>query len=231
MSKFWAFLFPRRCFGCGQVGEFLCFTCQESVHYPEAQVCPGCWRPAVDGFTHRRCRKPLTADRSICLYRYAGPLKDLIHAIKYDGVRGAGDFIVDQLVAPAWRDWDISLGERALLLPVPIHPVRRLARGFNQAELLVDGLGRLWGLEVWTDFLKKVRDNVSQTGLKRESRRQNVRGAYRVEEKDPRRDCLRGRDVVIVDDVMTSGATLAECARVVKRTGARFVYLLALAKD
>ena len=223
-------LFPKRCVNCAAVGGFVCEECFRQVKYCEVQVCPQCTEPSIGGFTHPLCRRRLGAERTLCVFKFEGPIKESISALKYGGVRALAGFMADLAVA-AFTEASVSFGTDSLILPVPLHPVKKLERGFNQTEILAKAFGQRLSLEVWPDLLVKKKDNPSQTKLDREQRAANVRDAFGVNERDSRPDLLKGRDVVIVDDVFTSGATLRECAKVVKGGGARYVYLLALAKD
>jgi ComF family protein len=112
------------------------------------------------------------------------------------------------------------------LVPVPLHPRRRRERGFNQAELLALALARGTGLEVSPGLLVRRRDTSSQAGLSAASRRRNVTGAFAARHR-PR---LVGRTLVLVDDVITTGATAAACARVLKQAGAAEVRLVTVAR-
>jgi len=164
------------------------------------------------------------------LLKFEGPVREAIEGLKYGGVRNLADFLVDFGLEYAPEVAHL-FGEQSLILPVPTHPLKKLERGFNQTELLSRALGKKLGLEVWLNFLVKRLDNSSQTKLDFEGRQANVSGAFGISGEDSRHQILAGRDVIIVDDVFTSGATLRECAKVVKRNGARFVYLLSLAED
>jgi len=118
------------------------------------------------------------------------------------------------------------LTRAAVMVPVPLHPARKRERGYNQAELLAGELARRSGLEVVADALVRRRDTRSQTGLSAAGRRQNVRGAFVVR----RRGRVAGRVVVLVDDVVTTGATAMACARALSEAGAVEVRLLTAAR-
>lgn len=195
----------------------------------EVQICSACTKPSIGGFTHALCLKPLGAERAICLFKFEGPIKEAISQLKYKGVRGLAESLAE-LTTESLKDLGVDLGTLSIIIPVPIHPIKQLERGFNQAAILASLLGKRLGIEVWSDFLLKTKDNPSQTKLKLKARAKNVRFTYRIGRKDKRRKIIKGLDVIIVDDVFTSGATLRECAKVIKRAGARFVYLLAIAK-
>ena len=230
VDSFLNLIFPKRCVGCSTVGSYFCASCLEVIGFCEIQTCPECRQPSIGGFVHPLCRRPWGAERTLCPFKFEGPIEKAIKALKYGGVRDLADELAD-LVLASFADQNISFGQEAVILPVPLHPIKRLERGFNQTDLLAQSLGRRLALSVWADLLLRQKETPSQTRLNLEQRATNVRGAFRLSEESPKARSLRDRDVIIVDDVFTSGATLRECAQVIKRAGARFVYLLAVAKD
>jgi competence protein ComFC len=151
----------------------------------------------------------------------------LVWELKYRASRRAralaGEFLAETLLALAAEE----LG-RPLLVPVPMHPVRRRARGHNQTELLCKAALKSLGgaLEYAPQALKRIKDTPTQQGLERSKRLQNVKNSMQGE-----RAAVRGRVCVVVDDVTTTGATLEECKRALKQAGARRVHLVALARS
>jgi ComF family protein len=120
------------------------------------------------------------------------------------------------------------LADADLIVPVPLYPARLWWRRFNQSAMLAQAVGRLTGVAVDCFLLKRVKRTASQVGLSADQRRRSVRGAFRVDRA--RRSRIRGRNVVVVDDVITTGATAEACARALKRAGATKVDVLALAR-
>lgn len=186
-------------------------------------LCAGCRREEFD------------FDRSRSYGLYRAELRAAILQLKFLrrerlGVR------LGELMSPLWDSFQNS-GDAStdgpLLVPVPLHSSRRRARGFNQAEALARGMSRKAGTlagrrapRVETRCLERTRPTVPQTGLSLKARRENVRGVFRVTSPA----IVRGRAVVLVDDVMTTGATLASCASALKRAGARQVFAVTLAR-
>ena len=113
-----------------------------------------------------------------------------------------------------------------MILPVPLHPVRERERGFNQAWVLVEPLAAKWAVTCHRRALVRVRQTETQTHLNREERMMNLRGAFEV----PRPAMVMGRRVLLVDDVLTTGSTASECARVLRRAGATSVLVFTLAR-
>jgi ComF family protein len=151
-------------------------------------------------------------------------LRVLVHELKYRGRRRVAERLADRLAAEptAW----LLLSPDAVLVPVPLHPGRRWERGFNQAELLARALARRSGLPHEARALRRRRPTTPQTGLTAAGRRRNMAGAFLVR----RPDLVAGRTVVLVDDVVTTGATAMACARALRQAGARAVRLLTVAR-
>lgn len=219
--------FPKRCLGCGGFGTFVCEVCEEQLPFLEDQYCAVCNRLSVGGFTHERCRTALTPERFVSLFSYKDLGRALISSFKYDKVRALLPTLL--LYINSFLDESgIELGEVALITFVPIHPLKFLERGFNQSEIIASQLARQRNLSM-RPVLEKTRETTSQTKLKREERKENVVGSFRLDPKY--KSDMTNRDVLLVDDVFTTGSTLLECCKVLKRGGARFIYLLTLAKD
>jgi ComF family protein len=155
---------------------------------------------------------------------YAGGLRLLVHELKFRGRRRVATHVAETIVANAASTGFLSEG--SVLVPVPLHPRRRRERGFNQSEVLADAIGRRSGLPVAAAALVRRKETISQTGLSAAARRANVADAFAVR----RRTRVAGRVVVLVDDVVTTGATARACARALRQAGAREVRLLTLAR-
>src|SRR5271165_1420624 len=165
-------------------------------------------------------------DRAVSFGEYAGALRGLIHLLKYDNVLPAAP-VLGEALAEAIQQLDVKGESAPVLVPVPLHASKRSERGFNQAELIVRAAVKHLPqpLEV-AAVLKRTRPTHSQVGLTREERIANLRDAFRV--IDPAR--VKGRTVIVVDDVMTTGTTVSECARVLKKAGAERVCAATVAR-
>ena len=152
---------------------------------------------------------------------YEGSLRQLIHLLKYGRMEALGQPLAERL-APLLAE----AGPADLIVPVPLYWLRSWRRGFNQSEMVARELSRLTGLPLDRRCLRRTRDTASQTGLTRRQRRLNVRGAFTVRLPDR----VRGKTIVLVDDVITTGATVGACARALKRAGASRVVVVALAR-
>jgi ComF family protein len=172
-----------------------------------------------------RCRRGLSAfAQGASLGPYEGSLRVLLHELKYRGRRRVAARLAEALLAePAVRT---VLEGADGLVPVPLHPQRRRDRGFNQAELIGTAIARQIGVDLVGTALVRRKDTTPQTGLSAAARRGNVRGAFAVR----RRPQVAGRCLVLVDDVLTTGATAEACARALREAGATEVRLLSVAR-
>jgi ComF family protein len=156
--------------------------------------------------------------------RYGDVVREALHALKFKGRRGLAGPLGDLIVEAVGTH--LPVGSPDLLVPVPLHPRRQRERGFNQASLLARRLGHVWSLPVREDVLVRMVATASQTALESDARRSNVRNAFRVR----RPEAVTGRHAVIVDDIMTTGATASECVLTLRTAGAATVGVLTVAR-
>jgi ComF family protein len=156
--------------------------------------------------------------------RYEGVLRQLVLDFKFHGQLGQGR-LLGGFLAEAWRRGPEAAGEAPLLVPVPLHPRRLVWRGFNQSLELAKVAGRLLGLPVRADGMARIRHTTPQSQLPGPRRLSNIQGAFRAESA-----VVAGRAVVLVDDVMTTGATVETAARALRQAGAARVDVLVVAR-
>jgi competence protein ComFC len=217
-------LFPRWCVGCGREGDFLCPSCLKSLPRIVPPLCPRCGLPQSRDIPCPSCAGwPAEIDGIRSPFRFEGVIRQAIHELKYKNLRAiAGLFarlLNDYLAANPLP------GE--VLVAVPLHPKRLRERGYNQSSLLAKELGKLANLPVVDDCLVRERHSPPQARTANvDERRTNVAHAFAC--RDLR---LKGKAVLLIDDVSTSGATLDGCARALKQGGATSVWGLVLARE
>lgn len=218
-------LLPRVCAACGRALEtsepgLVCGLCWTRLPWLPAPRCERCGHPSR-GDACRWCDllpPYVRAVRSVC-WAVSGSGRDIVHALKYGAWSAVADGMATRMARLAWP-LDV-LEERAALVPVPLAAARERERGYNQSERLASHLAARWRLPVWHSVLVRSRETSTQTRLTPEDRLRNVRGAFRAAPEA--RDLLRGAHVVLVDDVVTTAATLNECASALHAGGARIL--------
>jgi ComF family protein len=215
-------LLPPRCGSCRALGSWLCDRCRARIRFLEEPLCLICGREVEFAGAQCGCRHRLRALwRARSAAAYDGPLEEAIHRFKYEGWRALAPALAGLCVDHLASDFPPG----AALVPVPLHPRRRRARGYNQSELLAAELRRWLGPGTPRGRLARVRDTPPQVGLDRLRRQANVDDAF-VWKGPP----LAGEPVVLVDDVTTTGATLEACAAALRAGGSGHVLGLTVAR-
>ncbi len=215
-------VFTPHCGGCNTPGSRLCAQCRASFQTLGPAVCGDCGYPlgpsgACASGLHPLA--PLVGLRSAA--RFAGPLRQALHRLKYKRDIILADSLAREL-ARAWRAYGLPAWT---VLPVPLSAQGLQARGYNQAALLARGLADLARLPYQAEGLTRVRHTHSQVGLPAAARRANVRGAFAAS-----REQVAGRSFILVDDICTTGATLAACAEALHLAGAAAIWGLTLGR-
>lgn len=214
-------LVPQNCFLCGAAsgGSAICTACESELPLAPAQACPICALPMPDGAPCGRCRRhPPAFDATAALYSFVFPVDVMVQALKYRHRLALAGFFSAAMCRRG------VAGAVDLVLPMPLHPRRLAERGFNQAVEVARPLARELGIDLDIASVKRVRDTPAQAGLARAERLRNLRGAFVSEAR------FDGRHVLVVDDVMTTGASLEALARLLKRQGAARVENLLIAR-
>ncbi|HLD31077.1 MAG TPA: ComF family protein [Patescibacteria group bacterium] len=201
-------LFPVECLGCGKEKEWICSSCQDKIK--------------MDIFVARG----VFLDKIIAPYSYDERIiKQGIHLFKYKFVEDVGEALgkifvngLEKLIKK--NDFE------AIVIPVPLHKKRLLERGFNQAEILASSVGNFFSWGVETKILSRSRFTVPQVGLPKEERMNNIKEAFAVLDKNK----IFNKKIVLIDDVFTTGATMEECAKVLKEAGVGEIWGFTLAK-
>jgi ComF family protein len=210
-------VFPPQCGVCGTAGSFICPTCTRRLQAASAPRCQRCWSAETQARVCRDCAtSPLDGARAP--YVYDGPARDLVRQLKFEGLHALAE-PMGALMASSLIEHGIQAD---IAVPVPLHGLRRRLRGFNQSELLARAIGQRTGIPLDETSLRTAHATapLHQTD-DRGLRETNVRGAFRCIGQ------LEGKRVLLVDDVLTTGATARECAAVLKAAGAASVWALA----
>ena len=236
LSKlFLHFWFPRTCFGCGrdlpwQSEAPLCAECEAGLQPPGPLVCKRCGAVLKSGGGHcYRCRGSKAQKykcrviRSACQFNAAS--RELVHALKY----AQADYLASYMgnwMARSYVRYP-ELAEAEVVVPVPLFPKKNRRRGYNQSALLAQVFAPAVGLAYTAAVLVRVRDTVSQTKLGRQARLENMTGAFRCINPS----LVKGKTVLLIDDVATTGATLEGCAVSLKEAGAKKVLAYTFARE
>ncbi len=244
-ESLFATLFPSDCRLCGtpliNISRLpVCRECLSDMRPIENGVCFVCGERLLSPYAFagapdeprcglcRRLEPPFA--RAVAYGSYEGGLRELIHLLKYQQVHPAAR-VLGRMLAEAMNELESSWAQRPVaVVPVPLHARKLRQRGFNQSELMVRNalkLGTGGGrFTLHAGVLERCRETQSQTGLTRHQRRENIRGAFTVARPEP----IAGCEVLLVDDVFTTGTTVSECARVLRRAGASKVFVATVAR-
>jgi ComF family protein len=223
-------LTDRRCPGCGgpvDRAERVCVTCDAAVDRTGSVLCLACLRggaPEGDAPPQRAGACPRHGSDCLLLAGppHAAPLDAIVREFKYAGASALAPWVAGLIPEPPGIS--AAFGREAIVVPVPLHPARRAARGFDQAALLAFHVGGWWGVPV-VHALRRVRETNPQARLGPGDRRENLHGAFALEERERR--VVTGRTVLLLDDVATTGSTLLEAHRALR--GAEPAWIIALA--
>lgn len=149
---------------------------------------------------------------------YEGALRSAIGLLKYHGIKRLAAPLSDIIIS-------IDMPGADMVIPVPLHANRLRQRGYNQSALLAKGISNYLNAAFSPESLVKVRDTLPQVGLRYHERIRNMKGAFTIREKKP----VTGKNIILVDDVVTTGSTIRECARILKQAGAGRIYAISLA--
>ena len=201
-------LFPSRCVLCGREGDLICESCSRS--FPQ-RLDPDAI-PKLSGIRAARAAWP-----------YEGSVREIVRRYKYNGLRSLAPVLASEM-AHVLREWDPAID---LIVHVPVHPARLRERGFDQSDLLARELLPVAQLASAPALVRLRETAVQARAMNAAQRSENVRGAFHV--PDPAQ--IRRANILLIDDVLTTGATLIEAGRALRRGGARTVYALTLAHE
>ena len=214
-------LFPPTCAVCGREGRFLCERCEGVLPRLRQPHCARCAGPGSAPLCSWCTASAPDYDGIRAPYLMEGAVREMVYSLKYRNMRASAPEL-GRLLAGHLRSAPLDVD---VLVPVPLHSRRQRERGYNQSDLLARGVGRHTGIPVGAHALRRVRDTAPQVSMSTpEERRQNIEGAF---------ECISSmsdRRVLLIDDVVTTGATMSACAGPLKAAGASSVWGLTLAR-
>jgi ComF family protein len=223
---------PKFCLGCGLYGVYICDNCANKISFLEVQKCPTCRRDFVSGkFCRPACAKTFYFDQLlVCLeYKRGSLFQKLMVRFKYKFSEDLCDFLGNILVIRFRVFESLTPYSREIcVVPVPIHKQKLKKRGFNQTKLLADFFCKSFPKMIPCDCLRRTICHIEQAKLGRKERLTNLKGA--IDLKEGFKDKIKGKFVLLIDDVSTTGSTLDECSKVLKENGAKYVCGLVLAR-
>lgn len=226
------YIFPKRCVGCKKIGFYICDNCFSGIELFQEFICPMCLKRSITGKTHPSCITPYSLDGLICGVVYKGVVKRLLYAFKFnpylaDVANTAGAVFTETV---SQNELFIkALYSHPIVAVVPLHPLKYKKRGYNQAEFLGSYLAEQFFLEINNKTLKRIKNTKPQFTLNKEKRSENILHAFEIN-TDYKRN-IKNKIIFLVDDLSTSCATLRECAKVLKRNGAKNVYGVTFARE
>lgn len=223
-------IFPVFCCGCGTEGSFLCPVCRLKIR-EAPPTCFVCGKldfsigGGISGRTCRSCRPKTNVYGFISPFVYEDKLiRQLIHDFKYRGIKDIGSLLSAWLHEYLLK-YKLFMSSDWVLLPIPLHRKRKIARGFNQSEIIAKNLSNKFKLVYNPKILFKNKNTIPQMELGGEERKINLKGVFEV--RNP--SFIQNRIVLLIDDVKTTGSTLEEAAQTLKSTGAKRVWAITVA--
>lgn len=217
-------VFPKRCLSCKRGNRYICSSCLEKV--PKySPVCFSCHRFSPRGLTHPSCKHKTNIEGFLSGYKYSGVIRFALIRFKYNFAYD----IARELSEAFCGEINPNLIPRnSVIMPIPLHNKRQLWRGFNQAEILGKLVAKTLNLDFADNILIRVQNNLQQARLDKDSRLRNTCGIFAVNKAELNK--LKGKTIIVFDDVCTTGATIEEAAKVLKGEGVEKIWAMSLAK-
>jgi ComF family protein len=216
LNQFFDFFLPRYCTGCNKKlpydEKLVCLKCLNTILKADTKLIEAEY---TRKFKNERIIKDFF---SLYILEKDKALQDIIHSIKYNKKFLAG-VLLGRLLAESLED-KIKLWEIDLITPVPLHHLKKAERGYNQSEYIAKGISKRLGIRMQNNLLRRVRYTESQTSMSLKEREQNIEKAFEVKSKKK----IIDKNILLVDDVITTGATIKECGKVLKDNGVKLVY-------
>lgn len=225
-------LFPKFCVKCKKAGEYICPNCFATISFDTKRICLVCGFFSLDGLTHPACKGSYTINGSFCAVAYKGAIQKLVYQFKYKPYLTDLQTTLVALFYESLIQQELFMKitqKNPVLIPIPLSARKQRSRGYNHAELLSKGLGKKLGIPS-ISILRRIKETKPQYGLKKAERKENMKGAFEVTSQLATIN-THARTAVLVDDILTTGSTMLEAAKVLKRKGFEKVWGVAFAKD
>jgi len=229
------FIFPKKCVCCKKLGSYLCENCFSYLSFEAKSLCLLCNNPSFNNLTHPRCHKKYSIDGCFSALSYNKTAQKLIYNFKYkpyltDLKNVLVDLFYESIIQNEQFQSQIKKGEW-VFVPIPLSSSKLRKRGYNQAEILAKELSNKFKIPV-QNFLERTKETKTQVGLSNVQRKLNVKDAFEMSKYPSASSGFRKNcSIFLVDDVVTTGSTLSEAAKILKRAGAQKVFGLTLARD
>lgn len=226
-------IFPRYCVNCKKFGDYLCPNCFSRLSFDTKNICLVCGNASYNGLTHPKCKKRNSPEGVFTGVVFNKISKKLIYQFKYKPyLSGLSVFIADLLYDSLIQDEEFNrilklVQDDIFFVPIPLSKAKYRKRGYNQAEILAKELSKKFGFPV-VDCLIRVKETRSQVGLSKKERKENISGAFKIINH---KFSIINHNVILVDDVVTSGATFSEACYELKKAGVGKVWGVAFAKE
>jgi len=227
INMFFDLLFPKSCVGCKKIGRAICESCRKEIKPTLQDVCPYCFQNSPQGKTHDRCKHNNGLDGALSIVRYNKITQKIVKDIKYGLAYDVFNQVKEVLPVHWWRTeiYKKLPKDQTLIQPIPLHTSRKKVRGFNQAQIIADYLSHQTGIAM-TDSVIRIKSTPPQARIStKEERKKNIKGAFSVVNPEN----IRGKIIILVDDIFTSASTAKETAKVLKENGAETVLLYTFA--
>jgi len=219
-------IFPVYCVACGKDEFWLCPKCLEKIDIKIKLVCPLCQQENKQGRVCPSCRAKSSLNQLVVVADYQDKtIQNIIHLLKYNfayEIRSAFADILDKF----FRINPLKLPAACLIIPIPLHKKRRRFRGFNQAQIIGEELAKIFSLPIIIDNLQRIKYTQPQVELAAKERKNNIIGAFSL--NNPLE--ISGKSVILIDDVYTTGSTMNEAGKVLKKAGAKEVIGFVIAR-
>lgn len=221
ITKITDFIIPRFCTSCNtklsSTEKFICGECLSQFHFLSR-------KNIAEEYQRKFLKTTFINDyTSLFIFEEGSEFQDLVHALKYDKKFKIGTFLGELL--GKYKRTEIENWEIDLIIPVPLFHLKKIERGYNQADYIAKGISNYLGIKANTTIAKRIKNTATQTKLNKSERSKNMQNAFKIKKTKQ----IEGKNIIVVDDVITTGTTILELAKKLKENGAARVYALSVA--